>query len=141
MPGRPCHATRVWDAILAMELPLDDPLAVTPAYWQQFVLHQGTAPSIANLYTETRTLLRAGLEVGCSSAWCAIGRAGTLELWLDILPHLFAASDTRHILPRPWQDSLRDLCGTQLQDSLGGLTGREVSGHSSALALPKLADC
>ena len=29
----------VWDAILATELPLDDPLAVAPVYWQQFVLH------------------------------------------------------------------------------------------------------
>ena len=32
MPGRFCHATRVWDAILAMELPLDDPVAVVPVY-------------------------------------------------------------------------------------------------------------
>ena len=53
MPGYPRYATRVWDAILAMELPLDVPLAVAPAYWQQFMLHRGTAPSIANLYIET----------------------------------------------------------------------------------------
>ena len=33
-PGCPCHATRIWDAILATELPLDDPLAVSLVYWQ-----------------------------------------------------------------------------------------------------------
>ena len=33
LPGRPHHATRVWDAILAAELPLDDPLPVAPVYW------------------------------------------------------------------------------------------------------------
>ena len=45
----------------------------------------------------------------------AIAQAGTLEIWLDLLPHLFAASDTHHVLPRPWQDSLPDLRGTQLR--------------------------
>ena len=113
MPGRPRHATRVWDAILATELPLDDPLAVAPVYWQQFVLHRGTAPSIADLYTEARTLLWAGLEEA-AVAHGAIGRAGTLEIWLDILPHLFAASETCHALPRPWEDSIPNLRGTQL---------------------------
>ena len=113
-PGRPRHATRVWDAILATELPLDDPLAVAPVYWQQFVLHRGAAPSIADLYTETRTLLRAGLEAAAATR-SAIAQAGTLEIWLDLLPHLFAASDTHHVLPRPWQDSLPDLRGTQLR--------------------------
>ena len=39
LPGYPCHATRVWDAILATELPLDNPLHIAPVYWQQFVLH------------------------------------------------------------------------------------------------------
>ena len=114
MPDCPRHATRVWDAILATELPLDDPLAVAPVYWQQFVLHRGAAPSIANLCTETCTLLWAGLEEA-AVAHGAIGRAGTLQIWLDTLPHLFAASDTHRVLPRPWQDSLPDLCGTQLR--------------------------
>ena len=45
----------------------------------------------------------------------AIGWAGTLELWLNILPNLFSASETRHALPRPWEDSMPDLHGTQLQ--------------------------
>ena len=114
MPGRPRHATRVWDAILATELPLDDPLAVAPVYWQQFVLHRGAVPSIADLYTEARTLLWAGLEEA-AVAHGAIGRAGTLEIWLDILPHLFAASETCHALPRPWEDSIPNLRGTQLR--------------------------
>ena len=93
MPGHPRHATRVWDAILATELPLDDPLAVAPIYWQQFVLHCGAAPSIADLYTKARTLLRAGLEEA-AVAYGAIGWAGTLQIWLDILHHLFASSET-----------------------------------------------
>ena len=114
MPGHPRHATRVWDAILATELPLDDPLAVAPVYCQQFVLHRGAAPPIADLYTETRTLLRAGLEEA-AVVHGAIGWAGTLEIWLDTLPHLFAASDTHHVLPKPWQDSLPDLCSIQLR--------------------------
>ena len=113
MPSRPRHATRVWDAILATELPLDNPLAVAPVYWQQFELHRGAAPSIANLYIETCTLLRAGLEEA-AAVHGVIVWAGTLELWLDILSQLFATSDTRHVLPRPWQDSLPDLHGTQL---------------------------
>ena len=81
-------------------LPLDDPLAVTPVYWQQFALHQGTAPSIADLYTETHTMLQAGLEE-IIVAHGAICRAGTLELWLGLLPHLFTTSKTYHTLPRP----------------------------------------
>ena len=113
-PGQPCHATRVWDAILATKLPLDDPLAVAPIYWQQFVLHQGTAPSVANLYTVTHTLLWARLEEA-AAAHGEIAWAGTLEIWLHLLPHLFATLDTRHMLPRPWQDSLPDLRGTQLR--------------------------
>ena len=114
MPGRPRHATRVWDAILATELPLDDPLAVAPVYWHQFVLQRGAAPSIADLYRETHTLLWSGLEEA-AVVHGAIGWAGTLELWLDILPHLFSASETCHALPRPWEDSLPDLRGTQLR--------------------------
>ena len=110
-PSRPCHATRVWDPILATELPLDDPLAVAPVYWQQFVLHRGAAPSIAELYTETSTLLQAGLEEA-AALHSAIAQAATLEIWLDLLPHLFAALDMHYVLPRPWQDSLPDLCGT-----------------------------
>ena len=114
MPGRPRHATRVWDAILATELPLDDPLAVAPIYWQQFVLHRGTVPSIADLYTEARTLLRVGLE-DAAAAHGVIGHTGTLELWLDILPYLFSPSETHHALPRPWEDSMPDPRGTQLR--------------------------
>ena len=45
----------------------------------------------------------------------AIGRAGTLEIWLDILPHLFSASETCHALPRPWENSIPNLRGMQLQ--------------------------
>ena len=98
---------------MAAELPLDDPLLVAPVYWQQFVLHRGAAPSIADLYAEARTLLRTGLEAA-AAAHGAIGRAGTLELWLDILPHLFTASATRHTLPGPWATTRPDLHGTQL---------------------------
>ena len=65
------------------------------------MLHQGVAPSIANLYTETRTLLWVGLEEA-AVAHGAIGWAGTLKLWLDILSHLFAALETYHALPRRW---------------------------------------
>ena len=90
MPGCPCHGAKVWDAILATELPLDDSLAVAPVYWQQFMLHGGAAPSIADLYKETCTLLWAGLEEA-AVAHGAIGWPGTLEVWLNILPHLFAA--------------------------------------------------
>ena len=75
---------------MAAELPLDNPLLVAPVYWQQFVLHRGAAPSIADLYAEARTLLQTGLEAA-AAAHGAIDRAGTLELWLDILPHLFTA--------------------------------------------------
>ena len=39
LPSWPHNATRVWDAILAAELPLDNPLHIAPVYWQQFVLH------------------------------------------------------------------------------------------------------
>ena len=55
-----------------------------------------------------------GLEEA-AAAHGAIGRAGTLELWLDILPYLFSASETHHALPRPWEDSMPDLRGTQLR--------------------------
>ena len=112
-PGHSCHATRVWDAILAVEIPLDDPLAVAPVYWQQFVLHRGTAPSIVDLYAETCTMLRAGLEEA-AAAYIEIGQAGTLAIWLDLLQHLFTSSETYHAFPRPWNDSLPDLRGTQL---------------------------
>ena len=78
------------------------------------MLHRGTAPSIADLYTETRTMLWAGLEEA-EAAHGAIGRARTLEIWLELLLHLLAASDTHHVLPRPWQDSLPDLRGAQLR--------------------------
>ena len=101
LPGSPLHTTRIWDAILAAELPLEDPLLVAPIYWQQFVLQRGAAPSIADLYTEAGTLLWTGLEAA-AAAHGAIGQAGTLALWLDILPHLFTASTTHHTLPGPW---------------------------------------
>ena len=45
----------------------------------------------------------------------AIGWVGTLELWLDILPHLFSALETCHALPWPWEDSIPNLRGTQLR--------------------------
>ena len=76
-PPLSCH--QGLDAILATELPLDDPLAIAPVYWQQFVLHRSTATSIADLYTETRTMLRAGLEQAVV-AHSAISRAWTLEI-------------------------------------------------------------
>ena len=57
LPGHPHHATRVWDIILAMELPLNNPLQIALVYCQQFVLHHCAAPSIASLYTEALTLL------------------------------------------------------------------------------------
>ena len=98
---------------MAAELPLDDPLLVALIYWQQFMLHRGAAPSIADLYAEARTLLQTGLEAA-AAAHGAIDRAGTLELWLDILPHLFTASATRHTLPGPWATTRPDLRGTQL---------------------------
>ena len=78
------------------------------------MLHRGTAPSIADLYTETRTLLREGLEEA-AAAHGAIGRAVTLAIWLDLLPHLFTSSETYHALPQTWHDSLPDLRGTQLR--------------------------
>ena len=56
LPGHPHHANRVTDAILAMELPPDDPLHIAPIYWQQFMLHRGVPPSIADLYTEACAL-------------------------------------------------------------------------------------
>ena len=58
-------------------------------------------------------MLWAGLEEA-AAAHGAIGRAGTLEIWLDLLPHLFTTLETYHTLPRPWHDSLPDLRGTQL---------------------------
>ena len=85
---------------MAAELPLDDPFLVAPVCWQQFVLHRGAAPSIVYFYTEAHTLLWTGLEAA-AAAHGAIGWAGTLELWLDILPHHFTASATRHTLPGP----------------------------------------
>ena len=61
----------------------------------------------------------------CSMLWAsmeealathgAIGWAGTLELWLDILLHLFSASETHYSLPIPWEDTMPDIRGTQLQ--------------------------
>ena len=59
-------------------------------------------------------MLWAGLEEA-AAAHDAIGQAGTLEIWLALLPHLFTTSETYHTLPRPWQDSLPDLHGTQLR--------------------------
>ena len=112
-PSHPVHATRIWDATLATVLPLDDHLTVAPVYWQQFVLHHIAALPIANLYTETCTLLWANLEEE-AAAHSVIAQAGTLEIWLDLLPHLFSALDTHHVFPRLWQDSLPDLHSTHL---------------------------
>ena len=105
--------TRVWKTILAIELPFNDPLATAPVYWQQFVLHQGTAPSIANLYTENCTKLWIGLEES-AVMHSEIGWVGTLELWVDLLSHLFATLNTRHALPGPWENTMPDLCAMQL---------------------------
>ena len=33
---------------------------------------------------------------------------------MDMLPHLFATLDTHYTLPRPWEDTMQHLCGTQL---------------------------
>ena len=53
-----------------------------------------------------------------------IGWDGTLELWLDMLLPLFAAADSHHTLPVPWEDVMPDLHDTQLQTAwvatLGG---------------------
>ena len=56
-----------------MEVPLDDPLAITPVYWKQFVLYLGTVHSIANLYIETHTMLWAALS---GLWWCTVQLAG-----------------------------------------------------------------
>ena len=56
-------------------------------------------------------MLWAGLEEAAVTHG-AIGRAATLELWLDMLLHLFAALDTHHALPSPWEDTMLDLQGT-----------------------------
>ena len=56
----------------------------------------------------------AGLEEAAVTH-IAIGQVGTLELWLDMLLHLFAALNTHHALSSPWQDTIPDLRGTQLQ--------------------------
>ena len=80
-PSHPRHATRVWDTILAVELPLNDPLAIAPVYCQKFVLHSGTALSIADLYTETYTVLWMGVEES-AVVHSAIGWARSLEIGL-----------------------------------------------------------
>ena len=99
---------------MAADLPLNDPLPVVTVYWNQFVLHEGAVPYIANLYTETCTMLQAGLQE-TAAVHVVIGWVGTMGLWLDLLPHLFAALDTLHRLPRPWEDSIPDLHGTELR--------------------------
>ena len=79
LPSQPQHATRVWDAILAIELPLDDPLAVAPVYWQKFVLQQAAGPSVADLCMEIFNMLWMGLEEAIA-VYGAIGWSGTLEV-------------------------------------------------------------
>ena len=73
--------------------PLDDPLDIAPVYWQHFVLHQGIPPTIADLYTKSPTMLWMGLEES-AVVQGAISCAGTLELWLHMLPYLFSLSNT-----------------------------------------------
>ena len=63
---------------------------------------------------ETCTLLPVGLKEA-AVAHHVIGRAGTLDLYLELRPYLFAALDTCHTLPRPWEDSMSDFCSIQLQ--------------------------
>ena len=45
----------------------------------------------------------------------AMGWVGTMQLWLNILPHLFISSATHYTLPGPWGDTRPDLSDTQLQ--------------------------
>ena len=108
----PCHI--VLDAILAAKLPLNDPLAIAAICWQQFMLHRSAVPSIFNVYTKTHTLLQVSFE-HAAKAHGAIGEAWTLELWLDMLPYFFVALNTFNMFPRPWEDSMHDLCSIQLQ--------------------------
>ena len=58
-------------------------------------------------------MLQMGLEESLV-VFGVIGRAGTLEFWLYLLPHLLIALDTYHTLPGPREDTMPDLCGTQL---------------------------
>ena len=53
-------------------------------------------------------MLWAGLEEAAAT-YGAIGWAGTLGLGVDMLLHLFAASDTHHALPSPWENAMPDL--------------------------------
>ena len=122
-PGRPRHATAVWDAILAAETPLDHPLHVAPIYWQEFVSARGAPPTVRDLYSETRALLRDGLTESAISG--TLARSGTLPLWLDILPHLFAAGDTELALPASWARTVcPSLRGTQLRVADRPVRGR-----------------
>ena len=113
-PDHPRHTTRVWDAILATELPLDEPLLVAPVYWQQYILHWGANPSVSSLYIEAHTLIWTGLE-DATAAHGAVGWAGTLQVFLAMLPQIFITSNSRHTLPGPWVETMPHLCSTQLR--------------------------
>ena len=78
------------------------------------MLNQGAEPSVAGLYMETFALLQAGLEEA-EAAHGAVGWAGTLEIWFDMLPHLFTTSDSCRTLPSPRVETMPNLCGVQLQ--------------------------
>ena len=86
--------------MMATEFPLYSPLDIDIVYWPQFVLQQGAAPSIADFYTEICTMLWMGLEESAAIHGVII-QAKTLEIWLDMLLHLFDASNTCHALPGP----------------------------------------
>ena len=62
---------------------------------------------------EIHGLLWNGLEEA-AAAHRAVYQAGTLEVWLDMLPHLVTTSNSHHTLPGPWLETMPDLHGTQL---------------------------
>ena len=113
---------------------MDNPLHIAHVYWQQFVLHQGAAPSLANLYTEALALLQTGIEED-AAVHSAMGWAGTLELWLDMLPHLFSALVTRHALPSPWEGTRPDFHCTQLK--MAWVATLKGQSHATLVCLPQ----
>ena len=64
-------------------------MATTPTYWPQFCAARpsGTA-TISGLYQEARALIATGLQNSRS-----LTAAGTLPLWLSIIPLLYATED------------------------------------------------
>ena len=91
--------------------PLRTPCQLAPSVGSILCYTGVLPPSIANLHTETKSMLWASLEKA-AVAHGVIGRAGTLEFWLDMLPYLLAVVDNHHTLPGPWEDAMPDLHGT-----------------------------